>query len=237
MEISMTQVTSLSLNAMRGIIGQMEPAVKEKLDIFFGKYKSSYFSKGEPLIEADQDPGGVYYLTEGVVKEYSVNAEGVEVVLNLFKPDAFFPMPWVLNKKTIPHYFEGMADGKYFKAPADEFLNFLKNEPEILLDLLRRIYRGMEGMWQRLEYSMSGSAYGKFITELLIFAKRFGKNENGKVTIDFKIFEKDLASHSGIARETVSRLISKLKENNLITFENNTLVINNLENLENELNP
>lgn len=214
----------------------MEPVVKEKLDKFFGNYKSLDFSKGEPLIEADEDPGGVYYLVEGIVKEYSVNTEGVEVVLNLYKPNSFFPMPWVLNRKPIPHYFEGMTDGKVYKAPADEFLNFLKQEPGVLLDLLERIYRGMEGMWQRLEYSMSGSAYGKFITELLIFAKRFGKNENGKVTVDLKIFEKDLASQTGIARETVSRLIGKLKEKNLVVFENNTVVINNLEKLENELN-
>jgi CRP/FNR family transcriptional regulator, cyclic AMP receptor protein len=213
----------------------MDTAVKEKLDGFFAKYKSIGFMKGEPIIEADEDPGGVFYLVDGIVKEYSVNQEGVEVVLNLFKPNAFFPMPWVLNRKPIPHYFEGMTDGKVYKAPADDFLKFLKENPDVMLDLLRRIYKGMEGMWQRLEYSMSGSAYGKFVTELLIFAKRFGKSENGKVIIDLKIFEKDLASQTGIARETVSRLIGKLKEKELLSFENNTVVINNLDNLEKEL--
>lgn len=212
----------------------MEPEVKDKLDQFFNKYKALNFSKGEPLIEADQNPGGVYYLVEGIVKEYSVNPEGVEVVLNLFKPNAFFPMPWVLNRKPIPHYFEGVKDGKVFKAPEDEFLNFLKQEPEILLDLLRRIYRGLEGMWERLEYSMSGSAYGKFITELLIFAKRFGRKDGLHTVIDFKVFEKDLASQSGIARETVSRLVGKLKDKGLINFENNTVKIYNLEKLESE---
>ena len=220
-----------------GIITGMDSEVKNKLAKFFSRYKKIEYSKGEPLIEADQNPGGVFYLTDGVVKEYVVNAQGVEVVLNLYKADSFFPMSWVINKKVIPHYFEAMTDAITWKAPSDDFLNFLKLDPDIMLDLLRRIYKGMEGMWLRLEYSMSGSAYEKFICELLIFAKRFGKQESGGVMLDFKVFEKDLAAQTGVARETVSRLISKLKEKKLIDFKENRIYIQNLEKLEDELAP
>lgn len=215
----------------------MGPEVKNKLDNFFSKYKKIEFSKGEPLIEADQNPGGTFYLIDGVVKEYVVNAQGVEVVLNLYKANSFFPMSWVFNKKALPHYFEAMTDAVAWKASSDDFLNFLKSDPDVLLDLLRRIYKGMEGMWLRLEYSMSGSAYEKFICELLIFAKRFGKQDSGGVALDFKVFEKDLAAQTGVARETVSRLISKLKEKKLINFKENRIYIPDLEKLEDELTP
>lgn len=213
----------------------MDEEVKNKLNGFFCKYKKIEFAKGEPLIEADQNPGGAFYLIDGVVKEYVVNAQGVEVVLNLYKPNSFFPMSWVINKKILPHYFEAMTDVETWKAPSEEFLSFLRREPDVLFDLVKRIFKGMEGMWLRLEYSMSGSAYEKFIAELLIFAKRFGKQDDGGVAVDFKVFEKDLAAQTGIARETVSRLISKLKEKNLVNFKENRIYIQNLEKLEDEL--
>lgn len=213
----------------------MDEEVKKKLNGFFCKYKKIKFSKGEPLIEADQNPGGAFYLIDGVVKEYVVNAQGVEVVLNLYKPNSFFPMSWVINKKILPHYFEAMTDVETWKAPSEEFLSFLRREPYVLFDLVKRIFKGMEGMWLRLEYSMSGSAYEKFIAELLIFAKRFGKQDDGGVIVDFKVFEKDLAAQTGIARETVSRLISKLKEKSLVDFKENRIYIPTLEKLEDEL--
>lgn len=233
----MITVTWLSIYLAGGIIISMDSEVKNKLINFFSKYKKIEFSKGEPLIEADQNPGGVFYLIDGVVKEYVVNAQGVEVVLNLYKADSFFPMSWVINKKALPHYFEAMAEAVVWKASPDDFLSFLKSDPDVMLDLLKRIYKGMEGMWLRLEYSMSGSAYEKFISELLIFAKRFGIRDGAAVILDFKIFEKDLAAQTGVARETVSRLISKLKEKKLVDFKDNRIYIQNLEKLEDELTP
>lgn len=213
----------------------MDDEVKEKLADFFRKYKKLNFLKGQPLIVADQDPGGVFLLTDGVVKEYIVSIQGTEVVLNLYKPDSFFPMNWEINQKTSHHYFEAMTDVTCLKAPTEGFLKFLKVNPDILLDLLKRIYKGMEGMFLRLEYAMSGSAAQKFISELLIFARRFGKRETSNIKVDFKIFEKDLASQTGIARETVSRIIHKLREKGLIDFRDNHIIVRDMQKLEEEL--
>lgn len=213
----------------------MDEEVRQKLISFFSKYKKINFLRGEPLILADKNPGGVFYLVYGVVKEYAVSIKGTEVVLNLYKPDSFFPLNRVFNETTSPHYFEAMTDLRVWKAPSEEFLKFLKQEPDILLDLIRRINKGMEGMFLRLEYAMSGSASQKFICELLIFAKRFGKQEGLSVKVDFKIFEKDLASQTGIARETVSRIIHKLKEKKLIDFKGNHILVRDMQKLEEEL--
>lgn len=213
----------------------MDEEVKKKLVSFFCKYKKIDFLKGEPLIMAGESPGGVFYLAYGIVKEYVVNINGTEVVLNLYKPNSFFPLNWLLNERNSPHYFEAMTDVSCFKAPSEGFLKLLKENPDILIDLLRRIFKGMEGMFLRLEYAMSGSATQKFISELLIFTRRFGRRENSIVKVDFKIFEKDLASQTGIARETVSRIIHKLKDKNLIDFKDNHIIVRDLPGLEQEL--
>lgn len=205
------------------------------LDKFFSKYKLLKYRKGEILIRADDTPSGIFLLKEGVVKQYAISSNGEELVLNIYKPISIFPMASAINNTLPHHYFEAMTPVLVWKAPLKETLEFIKKEPEILLDLLSRIYKGLEGYFLRMEYLMSGSAKVRLITELLIYAKRFGEKLGSSTYINLKLTEKDLASQSGIARETVSREIQKLKEKGLLTYQKRTVVINDLQKLEEEL--
>lgn len=200
---------------------------------FFYKYKKQNYKKGELLIRADDDPSGIFYLIEGNVKEYAISKKGDELVVNIFKPYAFFPMSWAINSTPNSYFFEATTDVTLWKAPKGDVLNFLKNNPEILFDLLSRVYKGTDGMMTRMTYLMAGNAYGRLITEIIIQAKRFGKSLNNTVVI--KITEKDIASQSGMTRETVSREMKKLKERSFITFNKNVLSIKDIHLLEDEL--
>src|SRR3989344_4021843 len=144
-------------------------------------------------------------------------------------------MSWILNDVVSHYYFEALNEVTVWKAPKEVFLKFLKGEPEVLFDLVKRIYGGLEGYFSRMEYLMSGNAMSRLITEILIYARRFGKKGNNNIVVNLKLTEKDLASQTGIARETVSRELTKLKDKGLISFESNTLIVNNLLELESEL--
>lgn len=213
----------------------MDIDVQKKLDNFFGKYKIQKYKKGEILIKADDEPSGVFYLKEGIVKMYAISSNGEELTINIYKPHSLFPMSWVFNNTISNHYYEAVTPVTVWKAPKKRVLNFLQKEPSILLDLLRRIYRGLEGYFMRMEYLMKGNAEARLITELLISAKRFGEKLGSSTLVKLKLTEKDLASQSGIARETVSREIKKLKEKNLINFKKGSLVIYDLQKLEEEV--
>lgn len=213
----------------------MEAAVKNKLDNFFKKYKNQKYKKGEILVRADDDPAGIFYLVEGVVRRYSISPQGEELTLNVYKPVSFFPMDWAINNTSSHHYYEAMTSVEIFRAPKEETLQFFKENNDVVLDLISRVYHGLDGYMMRMEYLMVGNAKARLITELLIFARRFGKPRGNKVVVNLKLTEKDLASQSGIARETVSRELQKLKKAGLIVFEKNQLIVNDLKKLEQEL--
>lgn len=214
----------------------MDNQIKEKLDKFFSSYRQQKYKKGEVLIRAGQAPDSVFYLTDGVIRRYAISSQGEELNLNLFRPISFFPMSWALNDSPNKHYYEALSQATVTKAPKKELLKFLEENPDVVLDLMKRVYRGMEGLWDRMENLMAGNAENRLITEFIILAKRFGqKNAGGKITVDLKLTEKDLASESGITRETVSRVIHKLEQKDLIEFKNSQLNILNLGELEEEL--
>lgn len=213
----------------------MDSDVSKKLDKFFQRYKSREYKRREILIRAADEPAGLFYLTEGIVRQYAITANGEELTINVFKSPSMFPMAWVVNDSISPHFFEAMTSVTAWVAPKNEVLAFLKQEPDILLDLVKRIYKGLDGYFMRMEHLMLGSAQARLIAELLIYARRFGEQLESQVKVNFKLTERDLAAQSGIARETVSREIQKLKQRKLINFERNTLIINDLRKLEEEL--
>lgn len=212
----------------------MNTTVTEKLEQFFSQYKLQKCKKGEILINPNTEPSGVFYLKKGMVRRYSISKSGEEVTLNIFKPISFFPMSWVLNDTISSHYFEAMAVCEVYKAPKEDVLSFIYANPDVVLDLLSRIYRGLEGLMVKMEYLMQGSAYGRVITELLTYAKRFGEIDDNKM-IQFRLVQTSLASQTGIARETVSRELQKLAKKNLIEIKKRDIVISDIAKLEAEL--
>jgi len=212
----------------------MDKAIASKINTFFSEFKQLEYKKGQILIRADEDPTGVLYLKSGLIKEYFLTKKGDEFVVNLFKPGSFFPMSWVMNNTHNKFYFEAVIESKIIKASKERTLTFIKNHPDVLFDLMSRVYKGLDGLLLRMAYLMSGDAYERLITELLIQTKRFGKQDaNGSFRL--VLSEKELADRTGLTRETVSREFKKLKEKNLAIFEKGSITIPHFKNLENDL--
>lgn len=209
--------------------------IVDKLDTFFKKYPSFKFEKGSILIRAGDDPPGIFYLQQGKVRQYTISKQGDEQTLNIYKPISFFPMMWAINDTHNLHYFEAMTPVSIFRAPKEDVLTFVKKEPDVMFDLLRRLYKGMEGLLIRMEYLLSGNAYAKLITILLISARRFGVESAEGTRIELRHTEKDLATQAGISRETVSREIQILKNKGLLVYNRKSLIISDIAKLEEEL--
>lgn len=211
----------------------MDKAVRQKLDDFFSQYKTRKYKKGEILIRADDNPTGIFYLSKGLVKMYCISNKGDEIILNIFKPNSFFPLSWAINNTQNTYFYEALTEALIQRAPKEEALTYIKQDPQILYDLLSRLFNGIDGVLQRMTYLMSGTAYSRLITEILLTAKRFSKSSSG--TYSISISEKDLAAQTGMTRETVSREMSILKKRGLISFNKGTLKVLDLTRLTHEL--
>lgn len=201
------------------------------IDEFFSKFPRRTYSKGQILVFADETPKHIFYIKKGKVRQYGITFSGDEIVVNIFKPIAFFPMNWAINNSENKYFFRTEIETTLHIVPSDEALTFITTNPDIMLDLLSRVYRGMDGIYGKMVHLMSGNAKSRLIYELIIEAERFGLNDRlGQVKII--VNEQDLAARSGLSRETVSREMKKLKQLNLINLSGKTLVINNLDKLK-----
>ncbi len=205
--------------------------VQQKVAAFFEAYPLRKIDKSQTLIHAGEPLEHVFYLAKGRVNQYDISPRGTEVVVNIFKPGSFFPMSSAING-TAPEYFFGAAtNAEVYAAPAKDVVQFLHDNPDVLFDLLSRVYRGADGLLKRMTHMMAGDAKSRLIFEIINSAYRFGEPQpDGSVIVALN--EGDLARQSGLARETVSRTMQSLKTTELITVNGGGLVIKNIESLQ-----
>lgn len=212
----------------------MDEAVRIKVDKFFASSKRMQFKKGEMIIRAEEQPLGVMYLYSGMVKMYSISSKGEEVVVNIFKPHTFFPMSWALNDRPNRFFYEALTDIEVSRRNREESVQFVKENSDVLLDLLKRVYSGLDGVLERMSYVMGEDAYQRLISELIISVKRFGEPQaNGMHLLHFS--EKDLAAQTGLTRETVSRETRKLKAKGYVVINKDQTMAVNLKGLLSEV--
>ena len=212
----------------------MDNKVDKKVESFFLKFKHQSYKKGEILIRADEEPLGTFYLKRGIVRQYSITKDGEEQTLNLFKPKSFFPLMSATTDLPNSYYFEAINGVEVFNAPKKEVLDFLKHEPEVMYDLIQRLYKGMHGLLSRIEYLMSGSAYSKIVFALLNTAYRFGEQKKNSA-VEIAITHREIAAITGLTKETISRECTKLEEKGLIENSVHRVLIKDLKKLESEL--
>jgi CRP-like cAMP-binding protein len=207
------------------------PDTSQKIADFFAAYPVRTFDKRQLMVRAEEALPGVFYITEGRVSQYDITPSGNEVVVNVFKPGAFFPMSWAINNTTNHYFFEASTKVVAHVAPPADAVQFLRDNPDITFDLLGRVYRGVDGVLRRMAHLMGGDAKSRLLFELLNAAYRFGEQQaDGSLLVALK--ENDLARHSGLARETVNRCMRDLKAANTVSIDHNGIIIRDVRQLE-----
>ncbi|HSD55901.1 MAG TPA: Crp/Fnr family transcriptional regulator [Candidatus Saccharimonadales bacterium] len=208
--------------------------IAQRTNDFFIRYPLHTFDKHQLLIRAESETDYVFYIVEGRVSQYDITPSGNEVAVNVFKPGAFFPMSSAINNTPNHYFFEASTKTVVHAAPVADAVQFLKDNPDILLDLLARVYRGVDGILRRMAHLMGGDAKTRLSFELLNAAYRFGRQQqDGSFLIDLS--EGDLARHSGLARETISRLMQNLKAADLVKIDPSGIIVKDIRKLEAQL--
>lgn len=221
----------MPLDAPQYRVRSMNTPVKDIVKAFFDDYPIVRYSKDEILLRPDETLTHVFYLTDGQVVEYDISTAGNEVVINAFKPGAFFPMSLAINQNHNDYFFEAATKVTVRQAPAADVVEFIRSNPDVCYDLLSRVYLGTDGLLRRMAHLMGGKARSRLIFELLNGAARFGeKRSDGGVYLPMT--EKDIAKRSGLSRETVSRTMRELKDDEIVTVRSGGLYIPDIPKLE-----
>lgn len=209
--------------------------ITQKIHTFFSQHREQTFSTKHVIVPAFSTPVGIYYVKSGLVKQYVLTPQGQELVVNVYKPGSFFPMMWAVAEIPNNYFFETIEPVTVYRAPVEDTLQFLQKNPDVMFDLLRRLYIGIDGLVQQMTSNALGDTRHKVMTSLYILAKRFGDVSGKRVQINRHITHKELGVLSGISRESVTRTLTQLQKEGVIELKDRHMILNNFGEFEREL--
>lgn len=203
-----------------------------KLEQFFQTSKVYTYKKRTLIFHPDDTLSMVFYIKSGYVRVYRISEDGEELTLTLLKPKDFFPLSYAIKSMANPYHIEAITPLEIWKVPQEQFLEFIKSDPDVLYDLTTRILVRFDTVLSRMETLLFCNAYVKVAAALLMCAKGFGEEHDGKTLVKVPLTHRDIATLVGITRETTSLEMKKLEKQGLLTKSGRFIVIKDLKRLE-----
>lgn len=202
---------------------------------FYKQFKIRDYKKGEMLIRADDDPQGIFCLTKGYVRQYTISKTGTELTLHILRPLSYFPMVWAVNGTPNVYYFEALTEVEVGRAPRDQVVSFIKDKPTIIFALMSELLEDYAETLTRVEHLVFSDAYRRVISVLLYIIKHFGEKNHDGIIVRHRFTQQDIATLVGVSRETASNEISKLEKKGLVKYIDHSMEFANVRKLDSEL--
>lgn len=211
----------------------MDNDIHKLIEDFFASFPEVHYPKDQILLFPGEEPNKIFHIVDGRVCQYNISYRGDEIIVNTFRPPAFFPMSVAINNSPSNFFYKTETATTMRVAPVVDVLAFMHAEPEVVYNLLSRVYSGVESVLERIVHLMSGTARSRLIFELIIEFRRFGHKDINSGFLE--INEVSIASRSGLSRETVSREMKHLKDKGLVEVRSGKIYVVDIDALEKQL--
>lgn len=164
-----------------------------------------------------------YVVLSGRVRQYDIRSNGTDITLNVYREGSLLTLPWILDKNVSTNFVECIEDSQLIAVPIQELSKEFASNHELTFEMLKRLSRGIDGIFTRLAAHGTNDASYKIMTELKIEAARFGEDtQKGTLVV---IRPSVIANRTGMARETVSRNLRKLIESKTLLEHSSGYII------------
>ena len=183
------------------------------------------------MILLENDWGSsVYFVLSGWLKIRTYNADGREITLNIVGRGEIVGEMAALEQAPRSTDVLSLTPATIVNIPADDFVRLLKTEPLAGMRLAQLMARRLRQVNRRLRLRESNSA-SRVADTLLFLVEGQGKTVSTGMEIP-NLPHRELSSMSGLARETVTRVLAKMQAAGLIDRHQDILLIPNVAALE-----
>ncbi len=118
------------------------------------------FERGRTVFSEGQPANGFFVVMAGKVKIFKISPDGKEQILHIFGPGEPFGEVPVFEGRPFPAHAVALEDSKYIFFPRSAFVELIKNNPSLALNMLAVLSRRLRRFTGTRRRSFSeGSAW------------------------------------------------------------------------------
>jgi CRP/FNR family transcriptional regulator len=205
---------------------------EEDRESFLSRVTQERYSKGQYVFMEEEPARYIYLVEEGILEVLNIYGDGRVYIHGFLFPGEIFGEVLLYGRDRQPYSVLAREDAKAWKIRGEEFLRFLEGNPR-----MEQFSRKLLG--ERLEqYLYKGRCIAgekverRIACVLLKLIREKGINEDCHPRLDLPLTNRDIAGLVGSTEETVSRVMSRLKKERVISTDGKYLAISDREKLK-----
>lgn len=199
-------------------------------DVSHNKVMNQY-KKGQNIFFEGNPPFGLYCIATGKIKVTKTGSDGKESIVRIAGPGDVLGHRSLFSKENYSATATVIDDASICFLDKNYIYSALKSEPSIAINLIEKLSKDM-GKSENRNASMSQKSARERLAELLVtFKVNYGVQEGNKTKLDIKLSRDEIASLIGTAHETIIRLMSEFKDEQILEEHGKIIYIVNEEKL------
>jgi len=178
------------------------------------------FPKNTVVVTEGDETDSLYIVVSGRVKIYVSDEKGKEIALSEAGPGEYFG-EMVLDEGPRSASVMTLEPTQFLVVPKGDFEEFVKNSPEFALSLILKLIKRVRTLTNDVKSLALMDVYGRVARMLLDLAV----DKGGKLVIENKPTQQEMASRVAASREMVSRILTDLVAGGYIEVDKDRIVI------------
>ena len=196
------------------------------------KSKLNIFEPGDTIIEQGDDSNNVYFLLSGNVHVLDYSSSHRAVTYASLKDGEMFGEMAAIDGLPRSAWVCAISTCKVISLPGSAFINLLKNNADISLKILQKLSSRLRLADKKLtDVSLFGTEQ-RVCLELVRMTKLDSNTNNNEYRIKQMPTQANFANIIGSTRETVSRILAKLRYDQIIIKTESGFVVPDKKKLE-----
>lgn len=194
-----------------------------------------HYRSGQKIIQEFDRGMELFVIVSGSVKISTEDAEGREIIVSIGYPSDFFGEIALLDDDTRSATVTAIEPTSVLSIEKSDFLRFFVTYPEFALRMLAVMGQRIRKTDEKLIHMAFADSFAKIARTLLTIYEKEGVQAEGELPyIHDRFTRQELASLSGVSRETVSRSLGAFIQAELIRVADNRIYILNENKLRRE---
>ncbi len=196
---------------------------QEELSLVAAKVAERVFPKGVTLFVEGQETDGLYIIKSGLVKVYMLHRDGREKTLAILTPGDVLGEMTVYGSDLRSATVETLELTTFLIINKVDFRSLLFKIPKISISMIEMISNRLRQANRQIQELSFMNSRSRVICNLLHLAEEHGKIVRGEIGIPLRLTHAELGKLAGVSRETVTKVLVELQDNNLIDSNNKQL--------------
>ena len=197
----------------------------DELNAIQGKIVMKNYKKNETILHEENTNEYMYIILDGEAKVVQSTGEGKEIMLTMHQTGDFFGELSLIDGKTAPAAVLATRDSSTALISKKDFYSILYNQNKVLKNLLMIMCARLRESQKKIKMLNFNNASQRIKMLFLMLSETFGEKTDEGTVLQIRLIHQDIADMTGLSRETVTRILDKLKKSGEIEILKNRHVL------------